>query len=49
MAPTVVVTGLGIVSPIGIGVGEFWKNAVAGRSGITKKRATRAKSKEKKR
>ena len=36
MAPTVVVTGLGIVSPIGIGVGEFWKNAIAGRSGITK-------------
>ena len=36
MAPRVVVTGLGIVSPIGIGVGEFWSNAVAGRSGITK-------------
>lgn len=39
MAPTVVVTGLGIVSPIGIGIGEFWKNAVAGRSGITKLRS----------
>ena len=39
MAPTVVVTGLGIVSPIGIGVSEFWKNAIAGRSGITKLRS----------
>ena len=36
MAPTVVATGLGIVSPIGIGLDEFWKNAVAGHSGITK-------------
>ncbi len=36
MAPTVVVTGLGIVSSIGIGLGAFWNNAVAGRSGITK-------------
>ncbi len=39
MAPKVVVTGLGIVSPIGIGVGEFWKHAIAGRSGITKLRS----------
>src|SRR5262245_2434938 len=30
----VVVTGLGIVSPIGIGVHAFWKNALAGRSGV---------------
>ncbi len=30
----VVVTGLGIVSPIGIGVEENWSSAVAGRSGI---------------
>lgn len=30
----VVVTGLGIVSPIGIGVADFWRNAVAGTSGI---------------
>jgi 3-oxoacyl-[acyl-carrier-protein] synthase II len=29
------VTGLGIVSPIGIGVDTFWKNALAGRSGVT--------------
>ncbi len=36
MAPKVVVTGLGIVSPIGIGLGAFWENAIAGRSGITK-------------
>jgi 3-oxoacyl-[acyl-carrier-protein] synthase II len=31
----VVVTGLGVVSPIGIGIGPFWKAAVAGRSGIS--------------
>src|SRR6059036_3025976 len=31
----VVVTGLGVVSPIGVGVDAFWKNALAGRSGIT--------------
>lgn len=36
MAPTVVVTGLGIVSPIGIGTGVFWDNAIAGHSGITR-------------
>ncbi len=39
MAPTVVVTGLGIVSPIGIGVNAFWNNAVAGRCGVTKLRS----------
>ena len=32
----VVVTGLGIVSPVGIGVSEAWKNIVAGQSGITR-------------
>ena len=32
----VVVTGLGIVSPVGIGVSEAWKHIVAGRSGITR-------------
>ena len=31
----VVVTGLGVVSSIGIGAETFWKNALAGRSGIT--------------
>ncbi|PYO30744.1 MAG: beta-ketoacyl-[acyl-carrier-protein] synthase II, partial [Candidatus Rokuibacteriota bacterium] len=31
----VVVTGLGAVSPIGVGVDAFWKNALAGRSGIS--------------
>lgn len=31
----VVVTGLGIVSPVGIGVQEAWSNIVAGKSGIT--------------
>ncbi len=39
MTPTVVVTGLGIVSPIGIGVDTFWNNAIAGRSGIMKLRS----------
>ena len=28
------ITGLGIVSPIGIGPDEFWKNAIAGRPGV---------------
>lgn len=31
----VVVTGLGVVSPVGIGVGTAWQNLIAGRSGIT--------------
>lgn len=31
----VVVTGLGVVSSIGIGWPEFWKNLVAGKSGIS--------------
>ena len=29
-----VITGLGIVSPIGVGVDKFWAAALAGRSGI---------------
>ena len=32
----VVVTGLGIVCPVGIGVSEAWKNVLAGQSGITR-------------
>jgi 3-oxoacyl-[acyl-carrier-protein] synthase II len=32
----VVVTGLGLVTPIGMGVTESWKNAINGVSGITK-------------
>lgn len=32
----VVVTGLGVVSPVGIGVRTAWHNLVAGKSGITK-------------
>ena len=32
----VVVTGLGVVSPVGIGVQTAWANIVAGRSGITR-------------
>ena len=35
MPTRVVITGLGIVSPIGIGAGQFWKAALEGRSGIT--------------
>ena len=30
-----VITGLGIVSPIGVGVDKFWASALAGRSGIS--------------
>jgi 3-oxoacyl-[acyl-carrier-protein] synthase II len=30
----VVITGLGVVSPTGIGVGPFWESLVAGQSGI---------------
>lgn len=30
----VVITGLGIVSPVGIGVAQAWQNIVAGKSGI---------------
>lgn len=32
----VVITGLGVVSPVGIGVGNAWANIVAGRSGVTR-------------
>ncbi|MFO0919746.1 MAG: beta-ketoacyl-[acyl-carrier-protein] synthase family protein [Planctomycetaceae bacterium] len=32
--PRVVVTGIGVVSPIGIGAEAFWQNLIAGRSGI---------------
>ena len=35
MRSRVVVTGLGIVSPIGIGVSDFWKAALSGQSGIS--------------
>ncbi len=35
MSSRVVITGLGIVSPIGIGVEQFWKTALEGRSGIS--------------
>jgi 3-oxoacyl-[acyl-carrier-protein] synthase II len=35
MNSRVVITGLGVVSAIGIGVSEFWKAALTGRSGIT--------------
>ena len=32
----VVVTGLGIVSPVGNTIPEAWDNLIAGRSGITR-------------
>src|SRR5690349_3096139 len=32
----VVVTGMGVVTPIGLDLGEFWKNALAGKSGAGK-------------
>ncbi|RPJ47149.1 MAG: beta-ketoacyl-[acyl-carrier-protein] synthase II [Betaproteobacteria bacterium] len=35
-ARRVVVTGLGIISPVGIGLTESWSNITAGRSGITR-------------
>jgi len=35
MQKRIVVTGLGVVSSIGIGKDEFWKAAVAGKSGIS--------------
>jgi 3-oxoacyl-[acyl-carrier-protein] synthase II len=35
-ARRVVVTGLGVVSSLGIGWQEFWKNLLAGKSGISK-------------
>ena len=36
MNKRVVVTGLGVISSIGQGKDEFWKNLIAGRSGISK-------------
>src|SRR5690606_1240900 len=32
----VVVTGLGVVSPLGVGVKNAWSNLIAGKSGITR-------------
>lgn len=34
MKRRVAITGLGVVSPVGIGVEEFWNNLLAGKSGI---------------
>jgi len=34
MIQRVVVTGMGVVSPIGVGVKENWQNALKGMSGI---------------
>jgi 3-oxoacyl-[acyl-carrier-protein] synthase II len=33
-APRVVITGVGVISPVGIGKERFWENLSAGRSGI---------------
>ena len=30
----IVITGMGAVTPVGIGVDEYWKNIIAGKSGI---------------
>lgn len=35
MPRRVVITGLGVVTPIGIGVAQFWRAALEGRSGVT--------------
>ncbi len=32
----IVITGMGAVTPIGIGVGEYWQNLTAGRCGVEK-------------
>ncbi|NIM03635.1 beta-ketoacyl-ACP synthase II [bacterium] len=32
----VVITGYGVVSPIGIGIDDFWNSLISGKSGITK-------------
>ncbi|MEG1727795.1 MAG: beta-ketoacyl synthase N-terminal-like domain-containing protein, partial [Acidaminococcaceae bacterium] len=34
MKKRVVITGLGAVTPIGIGKNEFWNNLIAGKSGV---------------
>ncbi|CAH1154075.1 unnamed protein product [Phaedon cochleariae] len=36
MQRRVVVTGIGVISPVGFGLKESWKNIIAGKSGITK-------------
>lgn len=46
MAHKVVVTGLGIVTPIGIGLSQFWKAALEGHSGISKLQAFQSPSPE---
>ena len=32
----VVITGMGIVSPVGTGIEHAWKNVLAGKSGVKK-------------
>ena len=34
MKRRVVITGVGAITPIGIGKDEFWNNLVAGKSGV---------------
>ena len=32
--PRIVVTGMGVIAPLGIGLDEFWTNAAEGKSGV---------------
>jgi len=34
MSRRVVITGMGVIAPLGIGIGPFWENLVAGRSAV---------------
>jgi 3-oxoacyl-[acyl-carrier-protein] synthase II len=31
----VVITGLGVISPLGLNINEFWENLINGKNGIT--------------
>ena len=35
-AKTVVITGIGVVSALGVGKETFWKNVIAGQNGVHK-------------
>lgn len=35
-AQRVVITGMGVISPNGIGVDEFWRNCIRGKSGVVR-------------
>ena len=40
MDKRIVITGVGVLSPIGIGKNEFWESAIEGKSGITENKFT---------